>query len=71
MVTLGILMSGCMKIEFRSPGSGAVAESSVDLQEIGAYVIWEGEYFQHRWNAVEDTVMMTVRWPNAATPLKI
>lgn len=66
-ITLGILISGHIVIEFREPGKGSTITSHADLHEIGSYVIWEGEHFEHRWRAFEATIMMTVRWPNAST----
>lgn len=67
-VTLGILVSGSMEIEFREPDGAAAYTPRVVLSELGAYVLWDGEAFEHQWRALEDTTLLTVRWPDRFAP---
>ncbi|MEV7419894.1 signal peptidase I [Streptomyces sp. NPDC089919] len=54
---LQVLVSGRFRLEF--PGR------SVVLAEQGDYVVW-GKGVDHSWEAEEDSVVLTVRWPSVA-----
>ena len=51
-----ILVSGRFRIE--------LADGSVVLERPGDYLIW-GPGVGHTWEAEEDSVVLTVRWPSA------
>lgn len=53
--TISILVSGRFVIEFR--------DEKAELQNQGDYVIW-GPGTDHRAEALEDSVIVTVRWPS-------
>ena len=50
-----VLISGRFRLEF--------PEGSVVLSEQGDYVVW-GPGVDHSWEAEEESVVMTVRWPS-------
>ena len=56
--TLSVLVSGRFELAFRN-----VPENTVMLNAPGDYVLF-GPGVSHRWTAVEDAVIMTVRWPS-------
>lgn len=60
-VTLSVLVRGRFRIGFRGPGDD-VESRNVDLSEEGDYAIWSPEV-EHTWRALEDSVVLTVRWP--------
>ena len=53
--TIAILSSGTHVLEFRG--------QAVRLNRPGDYVMW-GEGADHRWRAVEDCVVLVIRWPS-------
>ena len=55
--TLVLLVSGVHRVEF--------TEGSVTLERQGDYVVW-GPGAGHAWEAVTDSVVVTVRWPSAS-----
>ncbi|MGW8380824.1 signal peptidase I [Streptomyces sp. ODS28] len=52
-----VLISGRFRMEF--PGRDVV------LSEQGDYVVW-GKGVDHSWEAEEESVVLTVRWPSVA-----
>lgn len=55
--SVSLLVSGRFRLDF--PGRGR----SVTLERPGDYVIWSAGV-AHRWVALEDAVVITVRWPS-------
>lgn len=55
--TLGILISGNFRCQFR--------DKTVDLTKQGDYVLW-GPGVDHNWEALADSIFMTVRWPSVS-----
>ena len=53
--SIGILISGRFTMEFRG--------RSVTFNTPGDYVMW-GYGTDHKWNAPEDAVWLTIRWPS-------
>ncbi len=53
--TLLLLISGHFRLDLTT--------QSVTLTEQGDYVLW-GPGIDHSWEALEDTTIMTVRWPS-------
>ena len=53
--TMTILIKGKWSQEF--------ADGEVELSQVGDYIIWS-PYTPHRWVALEDSIMLTVRWPS-------
>lgn len=51
--SLCILLAGRYAMHF--------SDCTVILEEQGDYVLW-GEGSDHRWEAIEDSLIMTVRW---------
>jgi hypothetical protein len=56
--TLSVLVSGAFRIEFD-------AGDAAELRRPGDYALWTAGV-AHRWTAVEDSVVLTVRWPSRA-----
>jgi hypothetical protein len=54
--TLVLLVSGKHRVD--------LTEGSVCLERQGDYVVW-GPGIDHCWEAVTDSVIVTVRWPSA------
>jgi quercetin dioxygenase-like cupin family protein len=54
---IAILISGKQLFEF--------PDEKVELNHQGDYVMW-GIGVDHRWEALEDTVIITVRWPSVS-----
>ena len=54
--TLCLLVQGCFKLHFES--------QSVTFRRPGDYAVW-GPGIKHRWQAIEDSVVLTIRWPSA------
>ena len=52
---IALLISGKVEFEFR--------DKSIDLVNAGDYVMW-GKGADHRWRAIDDSVVLTVRWPS-------
>jgi quercetin dioxygenase-like cupin family protein len=55
--TVCILISGKFNLIFR--------EQEVILAEAGDYAMW-GERVDHRWKALEDSTVLTLRWQKAS-----
>jgi quercetin dioxygenase-like cupin family protein len=55
--TLVLLVQGNFRID--------LTETSVTLRKQGDYIIW-GSGIDHSWEALSDSVVVTVRWPSAA-----
>lgn len=53
--TLVLLVQGRFHVKFR--------EGDVELSKQGDYLVW-GPGTDHSWQAVEDSVVLTVRWPS-------
>jgi hypothetical protein len=51
--TICLLISGNFAMQFR--------DREVALETVGDYVMW-GEGTDHKWQALEDSVVMTIRW---------
>lgn len=56
--TLVILVEGNFSID--------LTEGSVTLVRQGDYAVW-GPGIDHSWEAISDSVVVTVRWPSAAS----
>jgi len=56
--TIGILVSGRWEMIFR--------DQTVILSKPGDFVMW-GPGEDHRWRALADAVMITVRWPSISS----
>jgi quercetin dioxygenase-like cupin family protein len=56
--TMIILVSGRFRIDL------SVGSTALDRQ--GDYVVW-GPGIDHSWQAEDDTVIITVRWPSVVT----
>lgn len=56
--TLVLLVQGTFRVD--------LTESSVTLEKQGDYLAW-GPGIDHSWEALADSVVMTVRWPSAAS----
>ena len=67
-MTLSVLVRGCFQIEFRTPDA-AVESRRVVLADEGDYALWSPEV-EHTWLALEDSVVLTVRWPVAGAPVR-
>lgn len=52
---IGILISGKFTMEFR--------DQTVTFDKPGDYVMW-GPGTDHKWNAPEDAIWLTIRWPS-------
>jgi hypothetical protein len=52
---VSILISGKFEIMFR--------DRTVTMSQLGDFVMW-GEGDDHKWRALEDAVVLTVRWPS-------
>lgn len=55
--TLLLLVQGHFRID--------LTEGSAVLSKQGDYAVW-GPGIDHSWEAIEDTVVITVRWPSAS-----
>jgi hypothetical protein len=55
--TVAILVAGKHRIEF--------PHETVELTQPGDYVVW-GPGVPHRWQVVEDSTIVAVRWPSVA-----
>lgn len=51
--TICILISGKLKMHFR--------ERNVLLETAGDYLMW-GEGIDHRWQSIDDSIVLTIRW---------
>jgi quercetin dioxygenase-like cupin family protein len=56
--TLVLLVQGSFRID--------LTESSVTLARQGDYVLW-GPGIDHWWEALSDSVVVTVRWPSSSS----
>lgn len=56
--TLCLLVQGRFKLHFES--------QSVTFRRPGDYAVW-GPGIKHRWQAIEDSVVLTIRWPSASS----
>jgi len=64
--TLGILISGEFREEFRFPGSEPFPP--VFLQNRGDYVAWRSVLLEHRWQALAESDFLTIRWWDSNHP---
>lgn len=55
--TLVLLIRGCFHVKFR--------DGNAPLTRQGDYLVW-GPGTDHSWQAEEDSVVVTVRWPSLA-----
>ena len=55
--TMSLLVSGCFRLDFPSH------QASVTLVRPGDYAVWS-RGVSHRWHVLEDSVVVTVRWPS-------
>jgi hypothetical protein len=55
--TLTLLVEGSFRID--------LTETSVTLDKQGDYLLW-GPGIDHTWEALSDSIVMTIRWPSAA-----
>lgn len=53
---IAILVSGESEMEFR--------DQTIKLSQAGDYVMW-GEGTDHKWRIIQDSVVLTIRWPSA------
>ena len=58
-VGVSVLVSGEFVVVFRE--SADSPEREVPLREQGDFVVW-GPAVEHRWYAVQDSIILTVRW---------
>jgi hypothetical protein len=58
-VGVSVLVAGEFVVVFRE--DGGAPEREVRLGEQGDYVVW-GPAVEHRWYAVRDSIILTVRW---------
>lgn len=58
---ISILLRGRFVIHFRD-ATRPEDRRDVTLSEPGDYVLWS-EGHEHRWQAIEDSLVLTVRWP--------
>ena len=56
--TMAVLISGKCEAIFR--------DRAITLSQPGDYVMW-GPGTDHTWKSLEDSVVMTVRWPSVST----
>jgi quercetin dioxygenase-like cupin family protein len=54
--TLLLLVQGNFRLD--------LTEGSINLTKQGDYVLW-GPGIDHSWEAIDETVIITVRWPSA------
>ncbi|MFI6031874.1 signal peptidase I [Amycolatopsis magusensis] len=54
--TVSLLVSGRFRVDF--PGGHTV------LARVGDYVMW-GPGIDHSWEAIDDSVIVTIRWPSS------
>jgi hypothetical protein len=59
-VSLGILVDGDMRLDFRASDGAA---DSVRLARRGDYVLWHGPTWAHSWRTEGGCTFLTVRWP--------
>ncbi|MCP4714629.1 MAG: signal peptidase I [Deltaproteobacteria bacterium] len=59
--TMSVLISGKFHLLFRK---GSV-KKEIPLERPGDYVLWDAGV-AHGWHAVEDSTVLTVRWPSLA-----
>lgn len=59
--TMSVLISGRFHMTFRRDGQGS---QEVTLANPGDFALWLPGV-EHNWEAVEPTVILTVRWPSA------
>lgn len=60
--TLSVLVAGRFRLRFRDPADPSAVET-VELAEAGDYALWD-RGVEHDWEAVADSVVLTVRWPS-------
>ena len=58
-VGVSVLVAGEFVVVFREVAGAP--EREVRLREQGDYVVW-GPAVEHRWYAVQDSIILTVRW---------
>ena len=61
-VGVSVLVAGEFVVVFRE--DARAPEREVQLREQGDYVVW-GPAVEHRWYAVRDSIILTVRWATA------
>ena len=57
--TITLLLSGEFVVQFRS---GKIVET-FNLRVPGDFVVWEDDH-EHRWKALTDAMIISVRWPS-------
>ena len=57
--TLSVLIAGQFEVRFRS--AEGEPETVVALRRVGDYVM-SNEDYEHTWRAIEDSVILSVRW---------
>lgn len=62
--TITLLLSGKFAMQIRS-GKRA---KTFTLRSPGDFVVWEDEC-EHRWRAITDAVIISVRWPSLLKPV--
>lgn len=58
---LSLLVQGDFMLKFRLPESPE-QETTYRMTEVGDYLLWR-EDGEHTWMALEDSIILTVRWP--------
>lgn len=64
ITTLSVLISGSFEVSFRAREGDAIR--IVPLRRVGDYVISAADY-EHTWRAIEDSVILSVRWREAVS----
>jgi hypothetical protein len=62
-VTLALLVNGRLRVELFDRVTGARA--TVELKALGDYLAWASSDFGHSWEALEDSHVVTIRWPES------
>jgi len=61
---ISILLRGRFVIRFRDPRDPG-APTEICLSRLGDYVLWD-EVLEHDWHAVDESLVLTVRWVPSA-----
>ncbi len=59
--TLGILIRGAFREQFRRPGWESECHE-IQLRNRGDYVAWRSALFEHNWQALDESEFLTIRW---------
>ena len=65
-ITLALLIAGELRIKLVSRQSGR--EHTEFLRNTGDYLVWPSSTYSHSWEALEDSTVVTVRWPELGSP---